>query len=169
VRANASTTRSLHSGELARLAGISADTLRFYERRGLLPLAPRTSSGYRLFPPEALARVRLIRGALSIGFSVAELTAILRERDHGGAPCRRVRELAADKLAALEDQLRDLQSWRRELRKTLAGWDTVLRDTPRGKRVGLLEAFVATHPKGQTRIVRVNGLARGKPKRERQQ
>ncbi len=111
MRAKASTTRSLHSGELARLADISTDTLRFYERRGLLPLAPRT----------VLARVRLIRGALSIGFSVAELAAILRERDQGGAPCRRVRELAANKLASVEDQLRHLQSWRRELRKTLAG------------------------------------------------
>jgi len=148
------------------MAGISADTLRFYERGGLLPSAPRTDSGYRLYPPEALARVRLIRGALSIGFSVAELTTILHERDHGGAPCRRVRELAAAKLAALEDQLRDLQSWRRELRKTLAGWDRVLKDTPRGKRAGLLEAFVATHPKRQARIIRVNALARGKSKRE---
>jgi DNA-binding transcriptional MerR regulator len=169
VRASASTTRSLHSGELARRAGISADTLRFYERRGLLPSAPRTASGYRLFPPEALARVRLIRGALAIGFSVAELTAILGERDRGGAPCRRVRELAADKLAALEVQLRELQSWRRELRKTLAGWDRALKDIPPGRRAGLLEAFVATHPKRQTRIVRVNGLARGKPKGEKRQ
>jgi DNA-binding transcriptional MerR regulator len=169
VRANASTTRSLHSGELARRAGVSADTLRFYERRGLLASAPRTASGYRLFPPEALARVRLIRGALSIGFSVAELTAIFRERDRGGAPCRRVRELAAEKLAALEVQLRELRSWRRELRKTLAGWDRKLKDIPPGRRAGLLEAFVATHPKRQTRIVRENGLARGKPKREKRQ
>jgi hypothetical protein len=122
-----------------------------------------------LFPPEALSRVKLIRGALSIGFSVAELTAILRERDHGGAPCRRVRDLAADKLIVLEDQLRDLLSWRRELRKTLAGWDRVLKVTPRGKRAGLLEAFVATHPKRETQVTRVNGLARGKPKREKQQ
>jgi DNA-binding transcriptional MerR regulator len=84
VRANASTTRSLHSGQLARLAGISPDTLRFYERRRLLPSAPRTASGYRLFPPEALARVKLIRAALSIGFSVDELAAILGERNRGG-------------------------------------------------------------------------------------
>lgn len=169
MRAKASTTRSLHSGELARLADISTDTLRFYERRGLLPLAPRTVKGYRLFPPEALARVRLIRGALSIGFSVAELAAILRERDQGGAPCRRVRELAANKLASVEDQLRHLQSWRRELRKTLAGWDRALKDTPRGKRAGLLEAFVATHPKRQSRSVRLNALAHGKSQREKQQ
>lgn len=168
MRAKASTTRPLYSGELARLTGISTDTLRFYERRGLLPPAPRAASGYRLFPAEALSRVKLIRGALSIGFSVAELTAILRERDHGGAPCRRVRELAADKLVALENQLRDLQSWRRELRKTLGGWDRVLKETPRGKRAGLLEAFVATHPKRQTRMGSVNGLGRGNSEREKQ-
>jgi len=169
VRANASTTRPFYSGELARLAGISTDTLRFYERRGLLPSAPRTASGYRLFSQDALARVRLIRGALSIGFSIAELSGILCERDHGGAPCRRVRKLAADKLVAIEDQIRDLQGWRRELRKTLSGWDRLLRNTPRGRRARLLEAFVATQPKGQTRILGASRLARGTPKGEKRQ
>jgi len=77
----------MHSGELARLAGVSSDTLRYYERQRLLPDVPRSASGYRLFPPEALARVRLIRGALSIGFSVRELAAIFGERDRGGVPC----------------------------------------------------------------------------------
>jgi DNA-binding transcriptional MerR regulator len=111
----------------------------------------------------------LIRGALSIGFSVRELAAILDERDHGGAPCQRVRKLAAEKLVALEARLRDLQSWRRVLRKTLADWDRVLRKTPRGKRAGLLEAFVATHPIRQKRISRFDALARGNRKREKQQ
>ena len=113
--------------------------------------------------------MRLIRGALSIGFSVSELSEILRERDHGGAPCRRVRKLAANKLVEIEEQLRDLQCWRRELRETLAGWDLVLRETPRGKREGLLEAFVATHPKRQTRIVGLKRVPRGNPKREKRQ
>jgi len=120
-----------------------------------------------LFSQDALGRVRLIRGALSIGFSVSELSEILRERDHGGAPCRRVRKLAANKLVEIEEQLRDLQCWRRELRETLAGWDLVLRETPRGKREGLLEAFVATHPKRQTRIVGLKRVPRGYPKREK--
>ena len=169
MRANAPTTRPLHSGELARLAGVSADTLRYYERRGLLPSAPRSTSGYRLFPSEALVRVKLIRGALSIGFSVSELASIFRERDDGGAPCHEVRKLAAAKLVALEAQLRDLQSWRTELRKTLARWDRLLSKTPRGQRAGLLEVFVATHATRQTRIARVNVLARGNHKREKQQ
>jgi DNA-binding transcriptional MerR regulator len=110
-----------NSAELARLAGVSTDTLRYYQRRGLLPAAPRSPSGYRLFPPEGLARVQLIRSALSIGFSVNDLAGILCERERDGAPCRRVRELASEKLLALEARLRDLRSWRRTLRDTLAG------------------------------------------------
>jgi DNA-binding transcriptional MerR regulator len=58
--------------------------------------------------------------ALAIGFSVKELSAIFGERYRGGAPCHRVRMMAAEKLVALEARLRELQSWRRELRRTLA-------------------------------------------------
>jgi DNA-binding transcriptional MerR regulator len=169
VRSNASPTRPLHSAELARRTGVSTDTLRFYERRGLLAPAPRSLSGYRLYPAEAAGRVRMIRGALSIGFSVNELAAIFRERDGGGAPCHQVRKLAGEKLTALEERLRDLRSWRRVLRKTLTGWDRALRETPRGKRAGLLEAFVATHPTRQKRRAGFDALARGKRKREKQQ
>jgi DNA-binding transcriptional MerR regulator len=156
----------MHSSELARLAGVSTDTLRYYERARLLPVAPRSSSGYRLFPTQALNRVRLIRGALAIGFSVRELAAIFAERDRGGAPCRRVRELAREKLATIERSLRDLQIWRRELRTTLAGWDRLLGKTPRGQRAGLLETFVASHPTRQTRYSSLTLLTRGHQKRE---
>jgi MerR family transcriptional regulator, copper efflux regulator len=142
----------MRSAQLARLAEVSTDTLRYYERLRLLPAAPRSASGYRQFPSEALTRVRLIRGALAIGFSVRELAAIFAERDSGGAPCHRVRALAREKLAAVEVALRNLQVWRRELKATLAEWDRLLRKTPRGQRAGLLEAFVTSHPTRQTRI-----------------
>jgi MerR family copper efflux transcriptional regulator len=141
----------MYSGELARLAGVSGDTIRFYERSGLLPAAPRSATGYRIFPRAALRRVQLIRSALGIGFSVRELTEIFRERDSGGAPCRQVRKLVAGKLAAVEAQLCELQSWRGELRRTLAQWDIRLRRTPRGKQARLLEAFAAVHPKNRVR------------------
>jgi DNA-binding transcriptional MerR regulator len=157
------TDRPLHAGELARLAGVSPDTVRFYERRHLLPAAPRSESGYRVFPPEALTRVQLIRGALSIGFTISELAAIFGERDRGGAPCHKVR-----KLAALEAQLRDLRAWRRELRRTLAEWDRLLVKTPRGKQARLLDAFAATHPKNHTRRSALSFLASGSRKQERQ-
>ena len=169
MRSNVSANRPLHSAELACLTGVSTDTLRYYERLHLLPAAPRSASGYRLFPPEALARVRLIRGALAMGFSVRELAAIFTERDVGGAPCHRVRALAVKKLADVEDALRDLQSWRRELKSTLAGWDRLLRKTPRGHRAGLLESFVASHPTRQTRSPFVTPLASGNHKRRKSQ
>ena len=69
--------RTLRSGELAGLAGVSRDTLRHYERRGLLPLTQRSQNGYRRYSPETLTRVWLIRGALGIGFTVEELREIL--------------------------------------------------------------------------------------------
>jgi DNA-binding transcriptional MerR regulator len=140
--------KPLYPFQLARLAGVSTDTLRYYDRRGLLPNVQRSKSGYRLFPAESLNRVRLVRRALSIGFSINELTDILRERDHGGAPCRRVRKLAAEKLVGLETQLRELQSCRRVLRSTLAGWDRILGRTARGQRAELLESFTSENKKG---------------------
>jgi hypothetical protein len=76
-----------------------------------------------------------------MGFSVGELADIFRERNAGGAPCHRVRKLAAEKLALLEAKLRDLQNWRRELRATLKAWDRRLSKTPRGKQARLLETL----------------------------
>lgn len=169
MRPNTSTIRPLYSGELAHLAGVSTDTLRYYERCRLLPAAPRSASGYRLFPREALVRVQLIRSALSLGFSVSDLAGIFHERERGAAPCRRVRELVAEKLVALEARLRDLQSWRSELRTTLAEWDRLLANTPRGKQARLLEAFASTHPKSHTRRSALGTLAHGNQKREKQQ
>jgi DNA-binding transcriptional MerR regulator len=162
VSSKVSTTRPLYCGELARLSGVSADTVRFYERRNLLSPAARTSAGYRVFSPDSLARIRLIRAGLAIGFSVAELADIFRERDTGGAPCLRVRKLAAEKLAILEKRLRELQSWRRELRSTLLAWDRMLSGTPRGKQARLLEKFAA-HPKTHARVLGRGIHKRGQP------
>jgi DNA-binding transcriptional MerR regulator len=139
-----STSAVMQSSELGRLAGVSTDTLRFYERSRLLPPAQRSSSGYRLFPPEALLRVRMIRGALSVGFSIKELGQIFSVRDQGGAPCHHVRKLGTEKLAEIESNIRVLQSKRRELKRTLKAWDRLLERTPHGKRAGLLEVFADT-------------------------
>ena len=87
-------TKPLRSGELARLAGVSTDTVRHYEKLGILPLSPRTESGYRIYAPGAVDRMQLVQRALQLGFSLAELSEILRTRDTGGAPCRRVLRLA---------------------------------------------------------------------------
>src|SRR5215213_2862435 len=100
-----STKENLRSGELARLAGVSTDTLRHYERKGVLAKPRRDANGYRAYGPEAVERVRLVRRALSVGFTLDELARILKERATCRAPCRSVRELAAAKLAEVEERL----------------------------------------------------------------
>jgi DNA-binding transcriptional MerR regulator len=80
---------SLPIGEIARRAGVSAATLRHYERKGLLRPAARTESGYRQFPKDALERLHMIQCALAVGFTIDELSRVLRKRDAGEAPCRR--------------------------------------------------------------------------------
>ena len=106
--------------------------------------------------------MQMIRAGLSIGFSVAELVDIFRERNSGGAPCRRVRKLATEKLAILEERLRELLSWRRELRSTLLAWDRMLAKTPRGIQARLLENLT-THPKAHARFVGRGIHKRGEP------
>ncbi len=131
---------SLRSGELARLAEVSTDTLRHYERLGLLAEPPRTASGYRCYPASALDRVRAIRAALAIGFSLAELRSILSERDGGGRPCRRVRALAAEKLAMVDERLREIAALRDRLSSILDEWDERLATT-NGQTARLLDSL----------------------------
>ena len=131
---------AMRSGELARQAGVSPDTLRHYERKGLLPPPVRAANGYRVYSANALERVRLVRRALGVGFSLDELARILAERDRGGAPCKQVRALAAEKLAMVEARLRDLRLMRDALARTLADWDRRLHRS-RGERASLLEAL----------------------------
>ena len=120
----------LRSGKLAHLAGVSPDTLRYYERKRLLPAPPRTQTGYRLYPPEALARVQLIRRAIGLGFSVKELERILKARDAGGAPCKMVRALAEEKMNQIDQQIKDLMGFRREFAAVLRQWDKLLARHP---------------------------------------
>jgi len=135
------TPKHLHSGRFATLAGVSSDTLRHYERKGLLPKPVRSSNGYRLYAPETLDRVRMIRAALAVGFTIDELARILRARDRGEAPCRTVRELAGSKLLLLEQRRRELDALCRQLRAVLKDWDSRLEGTKPGQRAGLLTAL----------------------------
>jgi DNA-binding transcriptional MerR regulator len=153
----------LSAGELAKAAGVSTDTLRHYERKGVLPRPRRAANGYRQYPPEALDRVRLVRRALAVGFTLDELAPVLSVRDRGAAPCRQVRELAAAKLAEVEERLTQMIELRDELRTTLKEWDGRLAETPDGRRAGLLEALAAENGRaggGATKI----GLRRKRKK-----
>ncbi len=110
-------TETLRSGELAERTGVEAATLRYYERRGLLAAPARTPAGYRRYPQGAVERVRFVRRARSLGFSLEAIRDLisLRADDHGA---RRVRDLAEAKLAEIRAQIRDLRAMERDL-KTL--------------------------------------------------
>lgn len=128
-------------GELARLAGVSTDTLRHYERKGVLPGAHRLSNGYRKYPKNSVDRIRLIRRALAVGFTLDELAQFLKARDRGQAPCREVRALASEKLNELESRLSEMLALRDELRVTIKDWDKRLAGKKPGQQAGLLDAL----------------------------
>lgn len=132
----------LRSGELAALAEISPDTLRHYERMKLLATPRRSAGNYRLYPPEAVERVRLIRRALAVGFSLPELATILKVRDAGGSPCSQVKRLLEEKVVKMDEQIGDLVAMRKHLRAVLADWDERLTHTSKGKPARLLETLV---------------------------
>jgi DNA-binding transcriptional MerR regulator len=131
------------SGDLARLAGVSPDTLRHYERKGLLDRPRRSANGYREYAASALDRVHLVRRALGVGFTLDELARILVVRDRGGAPCQQVRALAGKKLGEVETRITELTTLRDELQVLLKDWDALLSKNPPPERAGLLESLVA--------------------------
>ena len=132
--------------EVARLTGVSTDTLRHYERLKLLPAPHRTTAGYRRYSPETVTRVLLIQRALVIGFSLGDLGRVLKERDKGGAPCRQVRTLVGDRLIDLDKRIRDLLTLRRDLKALMKDWDARLAATPAGQRAHLLDMLGTRAP-----------------------
>ena len=141
MKRNAS-RRSWGIGELAKATGVSTDTLRHYERKGVLH-SQRAGNGYREYPEDALERVRMVRQGLAIGFTLDEFQSIFKVFDRGGAPCRQVRSLAAEKLAQIETHLQEVIVLRDDLKNALKEWDKRLAKTASGQRAGLLKTLAA--------------------------
>jgi DNA-binding transcriptional MerR regulator len=155
-------SKSWRVGELAKASGVSADTLRHYERKGVL-CSQRASNGYREYPENAIERVRLIRQALAVGFTLDELSAIFDIFDRGGAPCHQVRSMAANKLAEIENHLKQVAALRDDLRAALKDWDARLAKTAVGQRAGLLKTLAARSSVG----AQSTSLLLRKPKRNK--
>jgi DNA-binding transcriptional MerR regulator len=134
--------KSLRSGDLSRLTGVSADTLRHYERLGILPPSPRTNGGYRIYSDAAVERVRLVQRTLQLGFSLAELSDILRTRDNGAVPCHRVLTLTEEKLHSLGQQIEELQRTQNYMRKLVRDWRKKLKQTPPCSKAMLLHSLM---------------------------
>jgi len=99
----------LKTGELARQGGVNLQTIRFYEREGLLVQPPRTRSGYRQYSPDTVRRVRFIRRAKDLGFTLKEIGELLSLRVDTDRTCADVRAMARTKIADIESKVAELQ------------------------------------------------------------
>ncbi len=106
---------SLHTSEVARRVGVNLETIRYYERRGLLQRPPRTPTGYRAFGPEAVRRLRFVKRAQALGFSLKEIKSLLSLRAAPRARCADVRKRAETKIAEIDAKIRSLRAMRHAL------------------------------------------------------
>jgi Hg(II)-responsive transcriptional regulator len=127
----------MRSSQIAAQAGVNVQTLRYYERRGLLPEPPRLESGYRSYDPDTVARVRFVKQAQQLGFSLEEIDSLLGLATGGPDNCDAAKALAGEKLAQLEQKIAGLNVMCDSLRQLVATCDR-----PRARRVcPLLEAI----------------------------
>jgi DNA-binding transcriptional MerR regulator len=145
-------------GKVATLTGLSADTIRYYERLGLVSAPARTVSGYRQYTPAAVDRLVLVRGAQQFGFSLSQIAGFLKVRDSGGRPCEEVRAAAARMLDAMDQQMAALERARAQVSATLRTWDQRLARTGADRPARLLETLdVRTRPTSRSGLRRPAG------------
>jgi DNA-binding transcriptional MerR regulator len=131
----------LRIGQVAARAGVSPDTIRYYERIGLLPQPSRTPAGYRQYDETAVERIRLVRNASRFGLTLDEISAFLKVRRAGGLPCRSVLAAGRRILSAVDAQIAALTATRETIRHTLRDWEERMERTPAGEPARLLEVL----------------------------
>ncbi|WP_293396052.1 heavy metal-responsive transcriptional regulator [Nevskia sp.] len=104
-------SRTTTIGAAAKAAGVAIDTVRYYEREGLLPVANRSSGGYRLYTAADVERLRFIRQAKALGFTLGDIAGLLQLQD-GGGPRQQVREMARARVSELDRKIRELTAIR---------------------------------------------------------
>ena len=112
-------------GLLANQAGVNVQTVRFYERRGLLPAPARRESGYRVYGPNDVHRLRFIRHAKTLGFSLSEIATILRMRERGKCPCGQVMRIGEKHVRDLKQQMDHMRRFHDELSRAVKSWKTL--------------------------------------------
>ena len=111
----ATAVRGLRVAELAAAVGVPPDTVRYYERAGLLPPPRRTATGYRSYDDRAVDRMRFIRGAQRLGLRLADIGALLEIRDTGTCPCEPAANLLLRRLAEVDAEISRLVALREEM------------------------------------------------------
>ena len=117
-------TPPLTIGAVARAAGVSVDTVRFYERRRLLPLPARRASGYRQYGAATIDRIRFAKQLQALGFTLDEVVGVLQDVDRGIASCAEERPRFATVLSRVDAKIAALVALRRDLRVTLRRCET---------------------------------------------
>ncbi len=135
--------RMLKIGEVSRQTGIGIETLRFYEKSGLLEKPARTHSGYRMYSSDVLDRLGFIKRAQVLGFSLDEIKKVIDDARKGHSPCEEVREIVRKRLGELDQRMREMARYRKELSETLDEWDRVGRAP--GQICGLIETAKVEH------------------------
>lgn len=119
-----SKAKKLTIGKIAEKANVNIQTLRYYERRNILKPTKREQSGYRLYDEEALARLRFIKFAQNLGFSLRDIKALLTLRTDNESKCRQTKKIAEEKLAEIERKIADLENMRRALKGLIGQCET---------------------------------------------
>ena len=122
----------LRIGHVAEQAGLSAPTIRYYERVGLLVPARRSVKGYRDYNETTIEELRFIKKAQALGFSLDEIAEILKLSRAGKTPCSHVLDLARAHLAAVDERIQQLSRFRESLASEVAKWDAVQEPTCEG-------------------------------------
>jgi Hg(II)-responsive transcriptional regulator len=151
----------MKTGEVAELASVNLQTLRYYERRGLLPEPPRRESGYRIYGPEAVRTVRFIKRAQHLGFSLDEVESLLDLAAGGPEGCDAAQELAWHRIQELDRRIADLRAMRDALDRLVATCSM-----PRPERECPLLQCIGSHcPMGMVRSDGEQGAAGPEPVR----
>lgn len=129
--------KALTIGVVARAAGVGVETVRFYQREGLISVPPRRQAGYRQYSLEAVGRIRFIRHARGLGFSLREIRELLALQAHPDQACGQVKQRTEAKIEEIDTKLRDLQA----MRKVLVGLTTACTGVGRVSQCSILKAL----------------------------
>ncbi|WP_434341354.1 MerR family transcriptional regulator [Motilimonas cestriensis] len=128
------------TNEIARAAGVTAETVRFYTRKGLLSATKDPSNGYKRYDQAALERLIFINHARNIGFSLQEIADIIEHSQREDSPCPKVRQMLSDKIADTKDKIAQLQRHLKLMETTFADWATKPDMAPNGQAICCLIA-----------------------------
>ncbi len=151
-------------GELAKATGLTTKTIRYYELHRLLEEPERTESGYRMYGEEDVERLEFVKKAKRLGLSLEEIREILVLHEQSQAPCVHVLALLDRKLEQVEDIIRELEEFRRELMRLRVESQVRLEQLPEDARIcGIIERGV--HAKGQVALTWLEGRQMAKSER----